>query len=321
MVKRSRVAVGFAALASVAVGCQLVASIEDVHYDPSDAQTAETLAEVGDTSDSSVLDTADSSTVDSGDSTSPDTADTKDTTVTDTGDTGPTETATPPDTGPAPCPSKAGTTAMVRVPTAKSSFCMDVNEVTVAQMEVYDGATPTVPAGLPARCTGKWDNYYKRDLGALPTEPAINANWCQAFAYCKWAGKRLCRALDTAAALSTENSELYYACGNGAAATARPYGTSYVAGNCDVETGRSIPTSILATPKCHGPTAPYDKIFNLIGSAEEWSEECTDSPAPSKCRARGGYFGNISNVAVCARTVDYDITSQFASLGFRCCAD
>ncbi|MBL8716608.1 MAG: SUMF1/EgtB/PvdO family nonheme iron enzyme [Myxococcales bacterium] len=322
MVKRSRVALAFATLASVAVGCQLVASIEDVHYDPSDAQPSEALAEVGDTSDSSVLDAADSSAVDTGDSTTLDTADTKDTTVTDSDASVPEA-----ETGPAPCPSKAGTTAMVRVPSSKGSYCIDVNEVTITQMELYDGLTLTAPPGLPARCAGIWKRWYRRfavgtDPPVVADEPAINANYCQAFAYCKWAGKRLCRALDTSGPAAPINSELFWACSNAGAST-RPYGATYAPKSCDVESGRSTPASIGLAPKCHGTSTPYDKVFNLIGSAEEWSDECVDPtpPAKPKCTARGGYFGNSSTDALCAQTVTYNVDSEFASLGFRCCAD
>ncbi len=320
--KRSKVAVAFAALASAAVGCQLVASIEDVHYDPSDSQTSDTLAEVGDTSDSSVP--ADSSAVDSGDATTSDTADTKDSAVTDTGDTGLGETTVPPDTGPAPCPSKTGTTAMVRVTGPTKSFCIDVNEVTITQMELYDGLTLTAPPGLPTRCTGFWKRWYRRvavggDPPVTADEPAINVNWCQAFAYCKWAGKRLCRSLDSSGPSPT-NSELFWACSNGGTST-RPYGPTYVAKSCDVESGRSTPTSITVAPKCHGTSPPYDKIFNLVGSAEEWSDECVDTGTKASCTTRGGYFGNASTDALCATTDLGPVDSEFASLGFRCCAD
>lgn len=299
-------------------GCQWFVGIDDVHFDePAETGTSETSAETGGpetggpetNGDSLTPDTSDSASVDSG------TPDTSDTGIPDTGTV---ETGVP-DTGPPPCPSTTGTHPMVRVPTASGgSFCMDVNEVTVAQMEAYDGATPTAPAGLPTKCSGVWDHWYARDVGIDKNEPAINTNWCQAWAYCRWAGKRLCRSLDTKSSISLANSELGWVCGQGGTKTARPYGTTYVAGKCDVESGRSTPISITTTPACHGTSAPYDKVLNLIGSAEEWSEECPDA---TSCLARGGYFGHASNVAVCAYEYKYPLGSQFASLGFRCCAD
>lgn len=295
-----------------AAGCQLLAGIEDVHHDG--------LAEAGDTqvetsSETGPLETGlpDSTQVDSE-------AGALETGLPDTGDTGPKDTGSVAETeaGPPPCPSTSGTHPMVRITTPTGSYCMDVNEVTVAQMEAYDGATPSAPAGLPSKCAAVWDHWYPRDVGIDKSEPAINTNWCQAWAYCRWAGKRLCRSIDTKAAISAANSELGWACGQGATKSPRPYGTTYVKGTCDVESGRSTPIAITTTPACHGTTAPYDKVLNLIGSAEEWSEECPDA---TSCLARGGYFGHASNVAVCAYEFKYALGAQFASLGFRCCAD
>lgn len=318
MVKRRvgrRRSAGIALVVALAFagGCQMLAGIEDVRFDEStetgvpDAQDAETTPlETG------ALETGlpDSTVADS----RPDTL-----TDGDTGTLGETVPETPPaETGLPPCPSTAGTHPMVRIPTPTGSYCMDVNEVTVAQMEAYDGATPSAPAGLPSKCATIWDHWYPRDVGIDKSEPAINTNWCQAWAYCRWAGKRLCRSIDTKGAITLANSELGWACGQGATKTARPYGTAYVKGTCDVESGRSTPIAITTTPACHGASAPYDKVLNLIGSAEEWSDECPDATG---CLARGGYFGHASNVAVCAYEFKYALGAQYASLGFRCCAD
>ena len=282
------------------VGCGLIANLGDVHFDPSDTGVAPTDTSLGDTftTDTSLGDTFVSDTF------VPDTF-VPDTFVADVAEV-----------GPPPCKTgtTSGTSEMARIDGPKGSYCIDVNEVTVAQMESYDGKVLSAPPALPTRCAGKWDRWYKV-TGADPQEPAINVNWCQAWSYCNWAGKRLCRGID-GTKLATDNGELSWVCQNGADATNRPYGNGYLAGSCDVESGRTTPIKITTTPACHGTKPPYDAVYNLVGSVEEWSDECPDT---THCWARGGYFGNVSNDATCSTITNYLLDSQYASLGFRCC--
>ena len=147
-----------------------------------------------------------------------------------------------------PCNSLHGP-AMVFVPTSSGGFCIDTTEVTTTQYAEFvaavgQGATVAAPASGVCQwntsiaplntgsygCTPDWT-----DPQAHPNRPMACVNWCDAYAYCAWAGKRMCGAIDggvlpfTTTTIGPTN-QMYVACTANETQT-YPYGSTYVKGN------------------------------------------------------------------------------------------
>ena len=217
-----------------------------------------------------------------------------------------------------PCSATAGP-VMVRV----GSYCMDQTEVSNLQYHQFVKARVE-----PATISGcEWKANFMRDPPATEREniPVGNVDWCDAKAYCLWAGKRLCGRSGDGANPPNDDSylnspaldEWYRVCSDNGSKK-YSYGQSYDASVCNSKTGdmRAVGT----TPTC---TAYNGKIFDLLGNTWEWVAACeTDSqdlPAKIRCRHRGGShaFDDISCQEAATQARDF----RAQDLGFRCCSD
>ena len=179
-----------------------------------------------------------------------------------------------------PCPSDAGPTMVL-----SGTVCIDSTEVTRAQYLAFLASNPTV-ASAGADCAFKAS--FVPSSGWPPaagTEslPVIFVDWCDATAYCKWAGKRVCGAraggpLQTNQGGST-TSQWYYACSNDGL-RGFPYGTTFDAKSCngiEREAGAPIPPATLAT--CD---AGFGGLFDMAGNVQEWFDGCDRADAATR---------------------------------------
>src|SRR5579859_3708482 len=124
--------------------------------------------------------------------------------------------ADPPDGARSPCADAGGHgPAMV----GADGFCVDSTEVTIDQYKEFLVAKAGNVGAQPASCVS-WNTSLVP--GGWPPSapgntPIVNVNWCQAFLYCEWAGKRLCGNPDGGAADPTRwndpaESQWYRAC-------------------------------------------------------------------------------------------------------------
>jgi formylglycine-generating enzyme required for sulfatase activity len=149
--------------------------------------------------------------------------------------------------------------------------------------------------------------------------------FCDALAFCEWAGKRLCGSTDGgplpgAEAPTNDKSEWYLACSNGGK-TKYPYGDAFEPGRCD-SGGKDEPGRPAAESQCAGLGTPFDAIKDLSGGMSEWEDDCVPE---GSCRIRGGSAGT-QELDTLACTGDMRLTayleaSTVATVGFRCCAD
>jgi sulfatase modifying factor 1 len=231
---------------------------------------------------------------------------------------------------PNPCPT-GGATAMVRVPTAQGGFCIDVTETTDAQyaqfLQSLDGGGGT----LPAECARA--PSHKPDGGvAVDTLPVANVNWCDAYAYCAWAGKRLCGEIggtgNVGAWVSATDDEWFAACSH-SGTLAYPYGSTFVSQDCNGHAhGVLQRVAVASMAKCIGG---YAGLFDMSGNVWEWEASCTNSSdgLVDPCRARGGgWFSDQPNLTCAADSMspqNFDgglyRTATWPFLGIRCCAD
>ncbi|MBX3232284.1 MAG: SUMF1/EgtB/PvdO family nonheme iron enzyme [Labilithrix sp.] len=254
------------------------------------------------------------------------------------------------DTG-VPCVGR-GTPTAIRVGTPPNTFCIDTTEVTNADYKVFldAGVNPATQGG-----TCLWNKTYQPsypvsdpDAGMVVPAPAddapvTNVDWCDAVAFCQWAGKYLCGAVEDgkkigpvseADLLNFKANQWLLAC----SAEARlrfPYGGVFDGTKCnlaDLGEGGVLPVGSL--PGCQGG---YQGLFDMVGNVREWFDgPCKpppDSGAPDAagpeadtCILKGGAFDNGGGTNGPVYGCGFDEPSirrdhQSGNTGFRCCSD
>jgi formylglycine-generating enzyme required for sulfatase activity len=221
------------------------------------------------------------------------------------------------------CPVNQATCAAgqctVRGPTmvqVASSFYIDSTEVTSAQYQIFLTANGTDTSGQPSVCA--WNTTYQ-PAAALnaATDPVTNVDWCDALAYCTWAGKHLCGAIGggpiaIADALMATKSQWFLACG-GPGGSSHPNGTSV----CNSTGGTTDLAPVATFPGCEGF---YSGVYDLEGNAAEWVDSCdsNDAGATDTCHSLGGSF--YDNQSYCTESYDWPRNKTQYGQGFRCCA-
>ncbi len=198
------------------------------------------------------------------------------------------------------------------------AFCIDSTEVSVAQYDVFlaavAGDAGPKPLGCPAGASLGMPSLNVVD------DPATGMDWCSAYAYCRWAGKRLCGRigggrLDLGLATQRTLSEWYQACA-GLGSDEYPYGATYMPGACNdkqLDAGGAVRVGSL-------PLCQRAGVFDLAGNAEEWSDICedTDGSTTPKCAIMGDSY--IDDQSKCGYGFTTGVDTSSSNIGFRCCA-
>jgi formylglycine-generating enzyme required for sulfatase activity len=196
------------------------------------------------------------------------------------------------------------------------AFFIDATEVTVADYQVFLTAKGNDTTGQPAVCG--WNKEYKDPTIPLPsaTWPMTNVDWCDALAYCTWAGKHLCGKIGggpvaSADQLTPSSSQWFLACGGSGGAThpnANPV--------CNSNGGAGDLAPVATFPMCEGH---YAGIFDMEGNAAEWVDSCdsTDAGPADTCHLLGGSFQD--DQSYCTESYDYPRNAIADQFGFRCC--
>jgi sulfatase modifying factor 1 len=267
------------------------------------------------------------------------------------------------------CPSGLPGAELVRIDTAGgATYCMDRREVTQGEYQVFLAKKATDTSGQPEQCA--WNQSYQQeycqpnddslcyqcpaDTPAAANDAAVNCiDFCDALAYCEWAGKRLCGRVggpkkwgrvDVAVtedagpvapqwdavqkiAVSTD-MEFQYACTQGGKTT-YPYGDQYEAGKCidadwvAANGSNSLGVTDLSNRSCTGTFPPFDQVYDLSGSVSEWQSLCGAAGGGLSCYLMGGSYSQYDATSLtCAdKAGPTSIQNVYPTLGFRCCAD
>jgi formylglycine-generating enzyme required for sulfatase activity len=192
---------------------------------------------------------------------------------------------------------------------------------------VCSGNTTFTPASDALNCT-QYDPVNNKDA------PVSCVDWCDAQAFCAWAGKRLCGKIGGGANLTSDfadatKSEWFTACSH-AGQNDFPYGSSYQSNACvGVDYGgtrqRAVPTA-----SCVGG---YAGLYDLSGNVSEWENSCSGSTGASDlCAYRGGSYADLdtgttptlrcnSGTTTTPKLATKARSAHDPEIGFRCCSD
>jgi formylglycine-generating enzyme required for sulfatase activity len=168
-------------------------------------------------------------------------------------------------------------------------YCIDSTEVTWDQYGAFFDEMKYETDTQPSIC--EWNTTFSTTATKMypGDHPVTWVNWCQALAYCQWAGKRLCGRVgggaigfdDEDATCDANVQEWYGACSNGGT-TKYTYGDTFDVDACRVEydsqTEEFETAPVGSYPACHGVSTPYEAVFDLLGNVAEWTAECEVGP-------------------------------------------
>jgi formylglycine-generating enzyme required for sulfatase activity len=236
-----------------------------------------------------------------------------------------------------------------------AGYCIDRLEVTNQAYAVFlahaDASAPQQP---PGRCD--WNTSYAPavPVDAGDTLPVLGVDWCDAYAYCRSLGRRLCGALGGGPVATNQrdlagSSQWFRACSR-TDTRVYPYGDVFnvdACADCDTTSGcvpaDASPSPVGSRKTC---TGGYSGISDMSGNAAEWEDGCDDGgvrpdasddagkPIPDPrydvCYHRGGSFletgSSLGQACLACAAFPCPISADLRShhphdVGLRCCLD
>ncbi|OQB16398.1 MAG: Formylglycine-generating sulfatase enzyme [Deltaproteobacteria bacterium ADurb.Bin207] len=217
----------------------------------------------------------------------------------------------------------------VRLP---GGFSIDATEVTWSQYETWLSKKPS-REGQPEFCG--WNNTYahapncmnnmpKCQGASCDNLPVVCVDWCDAYAYCRAVGKRLCGKIGGGSVSESDfedssKGQWDAACSSGGYSK-YVYGDKYHAGKCH-DSGE-MASEVGTHPDCKSPDSHYAGVLDLNGNVSEWEDSCKAySGEDDSCRMRGGSIREaVKENNSCINTTGSQRDFSADNVGFRCCS-
>lgn len=219
------------------------------------------------------------------------------------------------------CPTGRGS-EMVRISHPSGDYCIDKTEATKGHYAQFRADKDGDYSGQATYC--EWNvDYGQGGCGFYdPVDnlklPAACMDWCDADAFCKWAGKRLCGKVGgggNADKYSTADKQEW----RNVCEAASPMVPE---GSCNAWS----PTAVeVDNGDCTGSQPGFQPLTHLLGNVSEWVHECSvgflgDVEEPnSSCRIYGRSRADQQRDLSCAGS-DNPRKDSTTSVGVRCCA-
>lgn len=227
---------------------------------------------------------------------------------------------TAPETDLFSCPDDLPGPALASVLTPDGDvYCMDTTEVTNGQYQEFLDAQG--PFEQHAACD--WNDSFVPEgesMGLM--NPVVFVDWCDAYAYCAYAGKRLCGAIGGGEAnydnTTSLNDQWYFACSPDG--RTYPYGNNYAGGRCNGwENNQGEPIAVGSEEGCFGA---FGDIYDLSGNVIEWTDACNGNTGRDDlCRDRNSSFSFGGFESECGYSWGDRRDDTWWDVGFRCCSD
>lgn len=216
-------------------------------------------------------------------------------------------------------------TGMVKIPAGADTYCIDATEVTNEAYAKFLATKPST-ASQPSACS--WNDSF--EPGTFPAasgeekHPVVEVDWCDARAYCAWAGKRLCGRIGAGELLrdahdDAKKSQWFNACSQGGARKF-PYGGEYDPSACNgLGHDANEPVAVASLKSCEGGSGG---LFDMSGNVLEWEDSCDGaSGRADSCLLRGGSYQSDLTSLQCAHREQAARGQGYPTVGFRCCRD
>ncbi len=218
--------------------------------------------------------------------------------------------------------------AMVEMP---QGYSIDATEVTRCQYQAWLDTKPSVD-GQDPWCA--WNTDFT-PTGAACGFPVVKdgdlpvgcVDWCDAYAYCKGVGKRLCGKIGGGPNamedyLDPSKSQWYNACSSGGNYY-YTYGDDYDYGSkCnDADRKPKALTAAGSLPRCQSPEPGYAGVYDLTGNVWEFEDSCDGFTGQNdNCQMRGGSLASPDVYSRCVEESWAYRDQTGTNLGFRCCS-
>jgi formylglycine-generating enzyme len=219
--------------------------------------------------------------------------------------------------------------------TLAEGYSIDSTEVTRCQYQLWLDTAPSTSGQAPA-CISNVDftpfNESNSEEcwppGTRGKEPVVCVDWCDAVAYCKAVGKRLCGKIgggsnDPNDFADATRSQWFNACSSGGKFQ-YPYGDTYDNGTkCNDgnrKYGSGEMVSVGTLPECQSAVSGYAGVFDLSGNVWEWEDSCMGDNDQDNCQIRGGSVMSPEVWASCGYDMAAARLNTLDVVGFRCCS-